>query len=344
MKKTAVVIFVLLACTAICKGQADIHFSQFYETSILRNPALTGVFSGDYKFGIYYRNQWSSITNPYQTYLGTAESRVSVSQSSEDFFSFGILAFSDKAGSLDQKITGFYPAINYNKSLSPAHLSFLSFGFTGGFVQYSYDPTKATFNSQFINGQFDPNSPTLENLSKPKMGFWDIGTGICFNRSFGDENRSTLILGASGYHFTQPNFSYDASKGIDLNIRWNGNAAMAFELKNDVSMQLQANYAKQGTYQEIIAGAMLNCNFQSLATTQLYGFGVGAFYRYNDAIIPVIKIKYQNMSFGFSYDVNVSTLKDASNMQGAWEITLFMMGNFSSGNYGSAKKLMCPRF
>jgi hypothetical protein len=38
-------------------AQADIHFSQFYETSILRNPALTGVFPEDYRVGAYERSE-----------------------------------------------------------------------------------------------------------------------------------------------------------------------------------------------------------------------------------------------------------------------------------------------
>ena len=55
----------------------DIHFSQFYENGILRNPALTGIFSGDYKAGVNYRTQWSSISVPFQTMLATAEDRKS---------------------------------------------------------------------------------------------------------------------------------------------------------------------------------------------------------------------------------------------------------------------------
>src|ERR1035437_6129354 len=124
-------------------AQADIHFSQFYETSILRNPALTGVFEDDYKFGVYYRNQWSSITNPYNTTLFSAETHFAASNRSDDFFSFGLLGYADKAGSIDQKITAFYPAVNYNKAINPNHNTYLSVGFTGGYLQYSFDPSKA---------------------------------------------------------------------------------------------------------------------------------------------------------------------------------------------------------
>ena len=47
----------------------DVHFSQFYETSVLRNPALIGIYNGDYRFGLMYRNQWSSISAVSYTHL-----------------------------------------------------------------------------------------------------------------------------------------------------------------------------------------------------------------------------------------------------------------------------------
>jgi hypothetical protein len=49
-----------------------------------------------------------------------------------------------------------------------------------------------------------------------------------------------------------------------------------------------------------------------------------------------------NLAIGVSYDVNVSTLKEASNMQGGAEITLFYTGNYN--DKGPAKKTVCPKF
>ena len=47
----------------------DLHFSQFFNSPLTTNPANTGFIpGGDYRIGINYRNQWSSImTVPYQT-------------------------------------------------------------------------------------------------------------------------------------------------------------------------------------------------------------------------------------------------------------------------------------
>src|SRR5882724_143846 len=47
----------------------DLHFSQFMNSPLVTNPANTGFIpDGDYRLGINYRNQWSSIMAvPYKT-------------------------------------------------------------------------------------------------------------------------------------------------------------------------------------------------------------------------------------------------------------------------------------
>lgn len=336
-------VFALLfpVCT---QAQADIHFSQFYETSILRNPALTGVFADDYKFGAYVRSQWSSISHPYQTGLISAECRAPVSRVNDDFCSFGLLGYADKAGSIDQKITAIYPAVNYNKSLDPEHNTYLSVGFTGGYLQYSFDPSKATFNNQYQNGQFSAVNPSFESLPYAKMDLWDVGGGINFNTSTGNENSVTYVIGVSGYHFTQPAFSYFKIPDLTQNIRWNGNLGMSRNLSEDIGLIVQGNYALQGAYKEIMIGALVGWAAASEGIEQVFTLSCGGFYRYDDAIIPVVKLKYKNMSLGVSYDINTSSLKEASKLEGGYEVTLFYTGNYGGDNSGAAKKTVCPRF
>src|SRR3954467_773907 len=114
---------VLLSHTA--KAQ-DIHFSQFYENAILRNPALTGIFSGDYKAGVNYRQQWSNISVPFTTVLASVESRILVNKEVGDYLSFGVAATYDRAGTINFNSMQIYPAINYNKALEDTHGSYLS--------------------------------------------------------------------------------------------------------------------------------------------------------------------------------------------------------------------------
>ena len=324
-------------------AQADIHFSQFYETSILRNPALTGVFAEDYKIGVYYRNQWSSISNPFRTGLVSAETHVPIGAQKLDFLSFGLLGYGDEAGSIDQKITAVYPAINYNKLLFDEHNTFLSVGFTGGYLQYSFDPAKATFNNQYQNGHFNPNNPSLENLPSPKMTMYDAGAGINLNTTAGRQNNITYMIGFSGYHFTQPKFTYYQNSRLTENMRWNGNLGMGGNISETVSLVAQGNYAKQGTYSEIMIGALVSWAAGTQYGEETMVLSGGVYYRYDDAIIPIVKLKYKQLAVGVSYDVNVSSLREASKMEGGYEVPVFMSGKYPDKN-GLSRKTVCPRF
>ncbi len=324
-------------------AQADIHFSQFYETSMLRNPSLTGIFSNDYKFGAYYRQQWASISNPFVTALVYGEVRLAVGRVSNDYFSIGLLGYTDKAGSVDQRISAGYPAINYSKCLDPDKNRFLSVGFTAGYTQYSFDASKATFNNQYQGGFFSNLNPTFENITNSKMSMWDIGTGINFNSNTGYNNGITYILGVSGYHLTTPKFSYYDVSSVTEYIRWNVNGAIGFNMQDNVVVTGQANYGHQGAFSEIIAGMNFTWSEPGGGPKPDYSISGGLYYRFQDAIIPVVKVKYKNTAVAASYDVNSSTLKQASNLRGGYEITLSVTGDFYDKS-GILKKTVCPKF
>ncbi|MEO6832110.1 MAG: type IX secretion system membrane protein PorP/SprF, partial [Chitinophagaceae bacterium] len=92
---------ILLSFLAFGGNAQDIHFSQFYENAILRNPALTGIFSGDYKVGVNYRTQWGNISNPFQTTIVSAEGRILVNREQADYLSYGLCVSYDHAGSIN---------------------------------------------------------------------------------------------------------------------------------------------------------------------------------------------------------------------------------------------------
>lgn len=323
----------------------DIHFSQFYETSILRNPSLTGVFSGDYKISALYRNQWSSISRPFQTALGNVETRFPIGGGDvTDFLSVGVLAYYDKAGSIDMKTVSFYPAVNYSKSLDGEH-SYLSAGFTGGFVQRSFDASKATFNNQYQNNMYSPDNPTGEQLPNPKFSYWDLGAGVTYNSTTGAEDKPTsYFIGLAGYHLTLPKNSFYGNTGIKLGMKFNVNAGVSSQLNEHYSFQLHGNYMRQGNYNEIILGGLIGWNRQSGNSDGvlfvLYG---GVFYRVGDALIPTLKLRYKDLSVICSYDANVSSLKAASKLRGGYEIGIIKTGMLNGPDHEKSRTL-CPDF
>ena len=51
----------------------DLHFSMLDLDPLLFNPAYSGFFDGTGRFGVVYRNQWASVSTPFQTLTATAE-------------------------------------------------------------------------------------------------------------------------------------------------------------------------------------------------------------------------------------------------------------------------------
>ncbi|MBN9482917.1 MAG: PorP/SprF family type IX secretion system membrane protein [Bacteroidetes bacterium] len=336
----------MLAATACSGPEAkaqDIHFSQFYENAILRNPALTGIFSGDYKAGVNYRTQWSNISAPFKTILASAETRVAVNREVGDYISFGATATYDRAGSINFNSMQIYPAINYNKAMADGHRSYLSIGFTGGYIQRSYDLSKATYSSQYANGQYDPLRPSGENMNNTSLQYFDLGAGMSFNSTIGEAHMVNYYIGAAAYHVAKPKETFAGDQDmLRLDTKWNGNLGIRAAFNEQYSLIVHVNYSQQGPYQEIIGGGLVSWHTRS---ESIYNFAVyaGCFLRVKDALIPTIKLDYDKYSITMSYDVNTSSLKPATNGTGGYEMSLYIRGNYKH-NDRMGGQVACPRF
>lgn len=321
----------------------DIHFSQFYENAILRNPALTGIFSGDYKAGVNYRNQWSSISVPFETVLASAETRVIVNREVGDYVSFGLSATYDKAGTINFNSLQLYPAINYNKALEDNRHSYLSVGFAGGYVQRSFDMSKATFSTQYVNGSFASANASGENMFKASMQYYDLAAGISYNSSAGPGNIINYYVGAAGYHITKPKQSFTGDQSlVRLATKVTGNLGMKWNITDEYGLTMHLNYTMQGSYRETIAGGLVS--WRNVRDQEnKFVFHAGMFLRFKDAMIPTVKVDYKQYSFIFSYDVNTSSLKSASNGVGGMELSIFVRGNYKKTQH-MGFQTECPRF
>lgn len=341
---TAVAIIIFWACGSTATAQ-DVHFSQFYEHAILRNPALTGVFSADYKLGVAYRSQWGAISHPFQTALATGETRLKMGAGeARDFLSLGLLSFYDRAGSAGMQTVSLYPAINFNKSLEDAMNSYLSVGFTAGYNQRSVDPGRMTFDNQYQNGQFNPSAPSGEPMPITSYSLWDLGAGISFSSTSGQEAIRALsyYLGISGYRITQPKASFLKNELVRVGIKWTANAGMSKAVSDQTHIQVHFNYTKQGNaYQELILGALFGWNRQDMGRESPFSLTGGMFYRHGDALIPTLKTGFGDYSITLSYDVNISGLRIASQYRGGLEVTAMKTGLFPGGRYQRAKTI-CP--
>ena len=70
---------------------------------------------------------------------------------------------------------------------------------------------------------------------------------------------------------------------------------------------------------------------------------MGAYYRWNDAFIPTLKLDMYDWSGGVSYDINVSGLKTASQWRGGFEFSLTYRSKLNSRS-ALENKVLCPTF
>ena len=74
-----------------------------------------------------------------------------------------------------------------------------------------------------------------------------------------------------------------------------------------------------------------------------YIFHAGGFLRWGDAIIPVAKLEFRPLSVSVSYDMNISSLKNASRGQGGFEFSLIYQ-KYTNHENSSMNAVRCPKF
>lgn len=321
-------------------GAQDIHFSQFYELPMLRNPALAGIFTGDIRISGVYRNQWQSVTVPYSTFgLGTEYKR-SLGSNTDDFLTIGLQATNDVAGDSRLSRTQVFPALNYHKSLNNVEGGYLSAGIMGGVVFQRFDPTKLSFDDQFVNGSYSSSNPTRQTFTNSSMMYWDLSAGLSFSSVLGQQTH--YYLGFGLFHILQPKVAFQKQYDVLLNRKWMVNAGLSIPLSDINKLIVYADYFMQGGSRQGQGGLLVNHDLSQLQDNKI-GVSAGLFYRWNDALVPLVRIDYYGLGLGISYDVNISKLKTASQNRGGFELTLSYKAYRNSQN-SSVNKVKCPAF
>ncbi len=331
----------LLLCMGSQLQAQDIHFSQFFEAPLLRNPSLAGLFEGDVRVQMVYRDQWNSFTNAYKSGSLNAEYKMPVGKG-DDFLTAGMQILYDKAGTAGLTTTDFLPALNYHKSLSSNKTTYLSVGFMGGLVQKSIDRSKVTTNAQYDGVAFNPALADGETFSTPNYTYFDGAVGASFNSTFGPDYANSYFIGLAYHHFNRPRNSFYRNASAALNPKIVASGGLKFHIDEATYFTLQADYSNQGSFNEAIGGVLYSYKVGEPDAPQYVIHG-GAFLRWKDAFIPVVKIDYNPFSVALSYDVNVSQLKTVSQGRGGVELSVSYIGFLDRDN-SSKNKVLCPRF
>ncbi len=331
-----------MMCAMQSANSQDLHFSQFNEAPLLRNPALAGIFTGDFRLQAVYRTQWQSVTVPYQTTSFNGEYRLPIGKGS-DFVTVGGQILYDKAGSIAMTATNVLPAVNYHKSLSDDKNMYISMGFMGGLVQRRFDRSKVTTNNQFDGNSYNSSIADGENITTPSYSYFDGTVGLSFNSQIGENQDDNFFAGIAYHHFNRPSsISFYGNTKLEMMPKWVYSAGVRMNTSENAYVTFQADYTAQGPHTEFIGGAIYTYKLDD-TVDPIYLLHAGAFIRLKDAIIPVAKLEMRPLAISVSYDVNTSALSTTTRGRGGFEMAISYQ-KFLVKDNSSKNSLRCPRF
>lgn len=340
MMRRVVYLICVVLLGASAKGQ-DLHFSQFFNSPLLTNPANTGFIpDGDYRLGVNYRNQWASVTAfPYKTMSAYGDWQVMQNRDNTGWMGIGGVILRDVAGTSVLTSTKIYGSIAYHQMLGAGSL--LSLGFNTGWANKNINTTNLTFPGQW-NGQFFDahQSGGAAKLDQNNINYLDMQVGM--NYAYFPSNDIYLNAGVSAMHINRPRESFfnDVTVNNVVPVRWTGFLNGVFKLNDRVIINPNVYGSLQANSYEIVGGLNARYNLSGDGEKELTA---GLYYRYRDAFIPMVGLTYKDVSFNFSYDVTTSSLATYNNTRGAFEFSIVKQGVMDRYN-GNRRESMCPSF
>lgn len=330
--------FIIILTSGVLAFGQDPNFSQFFASPLTLNPALTGKFDGDMRIAGNYRNQWPTINNAFTTYTVSADFNILKNRIPEtNQFGVGIMGFSDQSGNGVLKNNYLALSTAYHISLDENGFNQIGAGFQGTFINKRLDITSLKFLDQLTSLGFTGVTSEVFSADQISVSYFDLNAGLLYNGTSTGENN--YYFGVSMYHINRPKESFQGGQFI-LPSRVTFHGGGMLPVGQDDAIHFSANHSRQANATNTVIGGayMMNMNPGQPSPTNLY---LGSWIRFGDAIIPYIGLEFGEFHVGATYDVNVSSLKPASNMRGGAEISLIYIKQPRDPN---RKKLNCPKF
>ena len=331
----------VILLTSYAGNAQDFTFSQFYEQPLLRNPALAGLFTGDMRISMSYRDQWGSITVPYRTTSLNVEHKIPVG-SSHDLITIASQMSVDAAGDIRLKRTQFLPSISFHKSLSEENDTYLTAAFQSGPVSSQFDATQLKMGDQYRGGEYNASNPTSQPIKNTGYSYWDVNAGLSFSSSINKKANFYIAVGMT--HITNPTIKSvtgEVSGYLSPKIALNaGINALSGEKGHIMAF---TDWFSQNGNRQILSGLLYGIDITEYDNGEPDIFYIGSFLRWGDALIPVVKMGFNHLSIGVSYDVNISKLNVASNWRGGLELSMSYCG-FLKIRSSTLDRVRCVRF
>jgi len=299
----------------------DPEFTQFYANPIYLNPAFAGTNICP-RVNLNWRNQWPGVSGTFITYSASFD------QHSEAIHGgLGLLVTTDQAANSLQttRVSGMY---SYQLKISRKFS--IRMGMEATFFQKTLDWSKLTFGDMI-----DPRRGfVLQTGDQPRGG---STAGLDFSAGFLGFSES-FYFGFAAHHLTQPNESLIKEQS-KLPMKLTAHAGAMIPLAGaasqyqteDAMISPNIIYRRQADFQQLNMGLYVKKG-------PLVG---GVWYRNRDAFIVLLGIQSDNLKIGYSYDVTISKLANAT--AGSHELS-FQINFNCRPKKKTFRTISCPSF
>jgi len=328
---------ITLLCTGVAlqlHAQQDIHFSQYYSSPLFLNPATAGMFRGDMRTNLNYRNQWATVTRPFNTIVAGIDAPVYSPKKSDNFLALGARFFHDKAGDSRFGSTNF--GLDASYAISTGKNSFFGVGLGFGVLSRSITPSGLTWDQQWNGNAFDNSLYSGESIQSESFATFDLNGGLCYMFDDGDVR---YTLGAGIQHFNRPNISFLGSNE-KLMIKYVFHGQAEFPLgRTNTALVPSAVYFFQGPNMELTFGSdykiIIKQASQRLTFNDEISLSAGLYTRFLDALFATFRFNYAGLSVGGAYDFTMSKLSPHTKGLGGFELFAQYIITFGSGGVSS---------
>ncbi len=306
----------------------DVHFTEIYMTPLVLNPAQAGAFYQQ-RASLIYRSQWRSVTTPYVSMKAAYDMNFKSSNNKKGYWAGGVYVYNDKAGDSQMSLTQVNFSGAYHLPLDANNT--LGAGIQGGYFQRSANTSSLSWGNQFDGYEYNPSISSNENFGDGTMAFGKLDAAIGVVHTYYKNEMYQAVLrritsGVAVHHLNKPQIDYVNITKDRLYYRWVIHSEAEIDISDKVKALPALAFYYQGKQKEFIIGSNFLYAFQkgSVKTNSVKNIsaGIGATYRLKDAVAATFLLKYDKYLFGMSYDFNISSLKEASNYKGAFEISL----------------------
>lgn len=317
-------IILLISGIVELKSQ-DIHFSQFFAAPLLINPANTGMSGDDIRITNIYRNQWSNVGVPYETFGTSIDKKFTLAGHS---VGLGGFILHDQSSSFRLSSNEFMVSVSYSQIIRNQQITV---GLQPCIVLKSIDLGGITFNSQFNPSSqiYDQTLPSLENGTGDRMRYFDLNAGVFWRTMI----RTVMpSAGISVSHLNMPVQRFiTAAEGTRLHMRLNVNSEVIIPVSSRINLIPCVLYSfTNGTNEFLLGGTGdFSISWSNIPVEKLYAVTM---FRSNpwrniDAFILGGGAEFLQFSVGLIYDLNISPLHKATHFNGAFELSLIYKGN-----------------